>query len=47
MLDAHRVGPVDHSRWIWALLVLLVWHGIFVDERIGPAIPDPARLVHS
>ncbi|MDN5750693.1 MAG: asparagine synthase (glutamine-hydrolyzing), partial [Pseudonocardia sp.] len=37
MLDAHRVGPVDHSRRLWAVLVLLLWHGIFVEERIRPA----------
>ena len=36
MLDAHRDGPVDHSRRIWTLLVFLLWHGIFV-ERADPA----------
>jgi asparagine synthase (glutamine-hydrolysing) len=38
MLDAHRKGPVDHSRRIWALLVFLIWHGVFVEQRIRPNI---------
>ena len=41
MLDAHRVGPIDHSRRIWTLLVFLLWHGIFVEERIRPEVPEP------
>jgi asparagine synthase (glutamine-hydrolysing) len=41
MLDAHREGPVDHSRRIWAVLVFLLWHGIFVEKRIVPEVPDP------
>jgi asparagine synthase (glutamine-hydrolysing) len=45
MLDAHRGGPVDHSRRIWTLLVFLLWHGIFVEERIRPEIPEPAYPV--
>ena len=46
MLDAHRGGPVDYSRRIWALLVLLIWHGIFVEDRIHPEIPHPVYPVH-
>ena len=45
MLDAHRAGPVDHSRRIWTVLVFLVWHGIFVEERIRPEIQEPAYPV--
>jgi asparagine synthase (glutamine-hydrolysing) len=45
MMDAHRAGPVDHSRRIWTLLVFLLWHGIFVEERIRPDIPEPAYPV--
>jgi asparagine synthase (glutamine-hydrolysing) len=45
MLDAHRGGPVDHSRRIWTLLVFLLWHGIFVEQRITPEIPEPAYPV--
>ena len=41
LLDAHRSGPVDHSRRVWTLLVFLLWHGIFVEDRIHPVIPEP------
>ena len=41
MLDAHRVGSTDHSRRIWTLLVFMIWHGLFVEQRIRPEIPEP------
>jgi asparagine synthase (glutamine-hydrolysing) len=52
MLDAHRANqrtgsPVDYSRKLWTLLVFMIWHGIFVEERIHPEIPQtvyPVRL---
>jgi asparagine synthase (glutamine-hydrolysing) len=52
MLGAHRDNqrsgsPVDYSRKLWTLLVFMIWHGIFVEERITPAVPDtvyPVRL---
>ncbi|MDP9390474.1 MAG: asparagine synthase (glutamine-hydrolyzing) [Actinomycetota bacterium] len=52
MLTAHRDNqrsgsPVDYSRKLWTLLVFMIWHGIFVEERITPAVPDtvyPVRL---
>jgi asparagine synthase (glutamine-hydrolysing) len=45
LLDAHRVGPHDYSRKIWTLLVFMIWHGIFVEDRIHPAIPEPSYPV--
>ena len=45
LLDAHRAGPHDYSRKIWTLLVLLIWHGIFIEERIHPEIPEPVYPV--
>jgi asparagine synthase (glutamine-hydrolysing) len=50
MLDAHRVNqrsgsPVDYSRKLWTLLVFMIWHGIFVEERITPAVPEPVYPV--
>lgn len=45
MLDAHREGPIDHSRRIWTLLVFLIWHGIFVEQRIRPEVPEPTYPV--
>src|SRR3954454_4554295 len=52
MLEAHRDNqrngsPVDYSRKLWTLLVFMVWHGIFVEERIKPEVPEtvyPVRL---
>jgi asparagine synthase (glutamine-hydrolysing) len=41
LLEEHRAGSLDHSRRIWALLVFMLWHGIFVEDRIKPEIPEP------
>jgi asparagine synthase (glutamine-hydrolysing) len=41
LLDEHRAGPFDHSRRIWTLLVFMLWHGITVEGRIRPEIPEP------
>ncbi|MEV6070981.1 asparagine synthase (glutamine-hydrolyzing) [Nocardia sp. NPDC052001] len=45
MLEAHRTGPIDHSRRLWTLLVFMVWHGIFVEDRIKPEIQEPVYPV--
>jgi asparagine synthase (glutamine-hydrolysing) len=45
MLDEHRAGPIDHSRRIWTLLVFMLWHGITVEQRIRPEIPEPVYPV--
>ncbi|NUS45022.1 MAG: asparagine synthase (glutamine-hydrolyzing) [Mycobacteriaceae bacterium] len=45
MLHDHREGRADHSRRLWTLLVFMVWHGIFVENRITPAIKEPAYPV--
>jgi asparagine synthase (glutamine-hydrolysing) len=45
LLDAHRDGPIDYSRKIWTLLVFMIWHGIFVEGRIRPEIPQPVYPV--
>ena len=41
LLEAHRAGPHDYGRKLWTLLVFLIWHGIFVEQRIRPEIPEP------
>jgi asparagine synthase (glutamine-hydrolysing) len=41
MLDDHRDGALDHSRRLWALLVFMIWHGIFVEGRIRVDVPEP------
>ncbi len=45
MLDAHKAGPIDHSRRIWTILVFLLWHGIFVTGAIVPQVPEPVYPV--
>jgi asparagine synthase (glutamine-hydrolysing) len=40
LLAAHRDGQIDYSRKIWTLLVFIIWHGIFVEGRIRPEIPE-------
>jgi asparagine synthase (glutamine-hydrolysing) len=45
LLRAHRDGPFDYSRKIWTLLVFMIWHGIFVEGRIRPEIPEPVYPV--
>jgi asparagine synthase (glutamine-hydrolysing) len=45
LLDAHRDGPHDYSRKIWTLLVFLLWHGIFVEQRIQITPPEPVYPV--
>jgi asparagine synthase (glutamine-hydrolysing) len=42
MLDLHRAGELDRSRQLWALLVFMLWHGIFVENRIKVRVPEPA-----
>lgn len=41
LLEEHKAGTHDHSRRIWALLVFMLWHGIFIENRITPEIPEP------
>ncbi|RMI29084.1 asparagine synthase (glutamine-hydrolyzing) [Nocardia stercoris] len=45
MLDAHRRGEGDHSRRIWTVLIFMIWHGIFVEDRIKPEIAQPTYPV--
>ncbi|MDO5511187.1 asparagine synthase (glutamine-hydrolyzing) [Corynebacterium sp.] len=40
MLKEHRDGISDHSRRLWTVLAFMVWHGIFVEERIDPRIEE-------
>ncbi len=45
LLEEHKIGQLDRSRQLWALLVFMLWHGIFVEHRIKPAIPEPVYPV--
>jgi asparagine synthase (glutamine-hydrolysing) len=52
MLAEHRANtesgsPVDLSRKLWTLLVFMVWHGVFVEQRVKVDVPEtvyPVRL---
>ncbi|OFP22803.1 asparagine synthetase B [Corynebacterium sp. HMSC066C02] len=47
MLKEHRDGITDHSRRLWTVLSFMIWHGIFVEERIDPKIEQrdyPVKL---
>jgi asparagine synthase (glutamine-hydrolysing) len=41
LLEEHKAGVLDRSRQLWALLVFMLWHGIFVEQRIKPEISEP------
>ncbi|MGY1813121.1 asparagine synthase (glutamine-hydrolyzing) [Blastococcus sp. SYSU D00820] len=50
LLDRLRTAEVPSkrtARQVWEVLVFMVWHGIFVEERIKPDVPEtvyPVRL---
>ncbi|MDV2686496.1 asparagine synthase (glutamine-hydrolyzing) [Alkalihalophilus lindianensis] len=31
LLEAHREGKIDYSRKLWAVLIFMIWHSIFVE----------------
>jgi asparagine synthase (glutamine-hydrolysing) len=41
MLDEHRSGVTDHSRRLWTVLIFMLWHAIFVEHSVTPAISEP------
>ncbi len=45
LLDEHKAGQLDRSRQLWALLVFMLWHGIFIENRIKPEVPEPVYPV--
>lgn len=44
MLDEHREGHGDYSRKIWTILVFMLWHQIFIEQKhsfepyVSPAV---------
>jgi asparagine synthase (glutamine-hydrolysing) len=45
--DPTTVAAKRTARQVWTVLVFMIWHGIFVEERIAPDIPEtvyPVRL---
>ncbi|KAA1432074.1 asparagine synthase (glutamine-hydrolyzing) [Mycolicibacter arupensis] len=41
MLDEHRTGVADHSRRLWTVLIFMLWHAIFIEHSVVPAIKEP------
>lgn len=33
MLDEHREGTADYSRKIWTILVFMLWHQIYIEQK--------------
>ncbi|SDJ56017.1 asparagine synthase (glutamine-hydrolyzing) [Salimicrobium halophilum] len=33
MLERHRTGGKDYSRKLWTILMFMMWHRVFVEER--------------
>lgn len=38
MLEEHHPTERDHSRRLWTILAFMIWHGIFIEDRIQPEI---------
>ena len=40
MLDEHKEGKADYSRRIWTILIFMLWHQIFIEEKycFGPFV---------
>jgi len=36
LLDEHRHGREDHGYRLWALLMLELWHRMFIDKTLKP-----------
>ncbi|MGY1855922.1 asparagine synthase (glutamine-hydrolyzing) [Modestobacter sp. SYSU DS0290] len=48
LLDRLRQGETPSkrvARQVWEVLVFMIWHGIFVEQRITPQIPEPVYPV--
>jgi asparagine synthase (glutamine-hydrolysing) len=44
LLDAHRSGGADHSRLLWALMILGRWNDQFSGRRLRRVPPRPSHL---
>jgi asparagine synthase (glutamine-hydrolysing) len=46
LLDEHERGRRDHSMALWALLMLELWHRLYVDRGYDRAKPDASDMIH-
>jgi len=42
IIEEHHRGIVDHKYRLWSLLILEIWHQMFVDRTLGPADELPS-----
>ncbi|MCO1577510.1 asparagine synthase (glutamine-hydrolyzing) [Crossiella sp. SN42] len=45
LLAEHKAGQQDRSRQLWAVLMFMIWHGIFIEHRIKVEVPEPVYPV--
>lgn len=45
LLERHRKGPVDYGRRIWTVLIFMLWHQVFIEnKRSIPTDPDYSEI---
>lgn len=46
MLDEHREGHADYSRKIWTILVFMLWHQIYIEQKysFGPYVSPSVEV---
>jgi asparagine synthase (glutamine-hydrolysing) len=46
MLDEHREGNADYSRKIWTILIFMLWHQIFIEQKysFGPYVSPSVEI---
>ncbi|CAM5793866.1 MULTISPECIES: asparagine synthase (glutamine-hydrolyzing) [Brevibacillus] len=46
MLDEHREGHADYSRKIWTILIFMLWHQIFIEQKhqFGPYVSPSVEI---
>jgi asparagine synthase (glutamine-hydrolysing) len=35
MLEKHRSGKIDYSRKLWTVLIFMLWHQMYIEEKQG------------
>lgn len=41
LLNDHATGKADYSRKLWTVLMFIVWHAVYVEEKYDFAKPSP------
>lgn len=45
MLEQHKEGQADHGRKIWTILIFILWHRIFIEQKheFGPYVSEHVK----